>query len=112
MGGACGPNGLPKTALRGRMYARRPIGKFRERWEDTLDEDSQALLVIRSWRRASSDGEGLQAIAKLKKEKNIISTHTCLIIVNTKIRRNLSSSRKNQKIYPKTLTKTSFACQH
>jgi hypothetical protein len=46
---------IPKKVLDGEFHGRRPVGRPRLRWEDSIRRDSLLLLNVRGWRRRAGD---------------------------------------------------------
>jgi hypothetical protein len=57
---------VPK-AFTGQMFVKRPVGKPRKRWADSVEEDSIRLLKRRNWKSLAQDR--VQWSAKIKEAK-------------------------------------------
>jgi hypothetical protein len=58
---------IPKMAMVGQMFGKRPTGKPRSRWLDAVKEDSYQMLKWRDWEVKAEDREEWRS--RIKKAK-------------------------------------------
>jgi hypothetical protein len=58
---------IPKMAVVGRMFGKRPVDKPRKRWLDAVKEDSYQMLKWRDWEVKAQDREEWRS--RIKKAK-------------------------------------------
>jgi hypothetical protein len=49
---------IPRMVMAGQMFRKRPVGKPKKRWMDTVKEDSYQILKWRNWEVKAQDRDG------------------------------------------------------
>jgi endonuclease/exonuclease/phosphatase family metal-dependent hydrolase/ribosomal protein S28E/S33 len=66
---------IPKRALKGKAEGKRPVGKPRKRWQDSIDADSKSLLRFSNWRTRSLDRDAWRRSIQEAKARLGLSRH-------------------------------------
>jgi hypothetical protein len=58
---------IPRMAMAGQMFGKRPVGKAKKRWMDATKEDSYQILNWRNWEVKAQDRDEWRS--RIKKAK-------------------------------------------